>query len=149
VPESLPKAWGDSHRVVQALTNLVENALRETPPGGRITVGLEGGGTEKGLRFFVADTGSGIKLEDQKRLFDRFWQVSRKDTGGAGLGLSIVKGIVEAHHGKVWVESNEGEGSTFWFYLPPGPEDGPEGQEGVEAGAGVEIEVGPEPRSRA
>ena len=147
VPEGLPKAWGDSHRVVQALTNLVENALRETPPGGRITVGVEGGGAEKGLRLFVADTGSGIKPEDQKRLFDRFWQVSRKDTGGAGLGLSIVKGIVEAHHGKVWVESSEGEGSTFWFHLPPAPDEGAEGEEGAEAEAGVEIEVGAEAKA--
>ena len=95
----------------------------------------------------MADTGSGIKPEDQKRLVDRFWQVSRKDTGGAGLGLSIVKGIVEAHHGKVWVESSEGEGSTFWFHLPPAPDEGAEGEEGAEAEAGVEIEVGAEAKA--
>jgi PAS domain S-box-containing protein len=123
VPENIPKAWGDPHRVVQALTNLVENALRETPPGGKITLGVEVDASGNGLRFSVADTGSGIKAEDQERLFDRFWQVSRKDTGGAGLGLSIVKGIVEAHDGQVWVESDEGKGSTFWFQLPRQPEE--------------------------
>lgn len=121
VPVDVPKAWGDPHRVTQALTNLVENALRETPPGGKITVGVDVDASGNGIRFFVADTGSGIKPEDQERLFDRFWQVSRKDTGGAGLGLSIVKGIVEAHDGQVWVESDEGRGSTFWIQLPSEP----------------------------
>ena len=76
-----------------------------------------------GIRFFVSDTGPGIRPEDRSRLFDRFWQVSRKDTRGAGLGLSIVKGIVEAHEGEVGVESRLGEGSTFWFTLPPAPSD--------------------------
>ena len=116
--EGLPPAWGDSHRVVQVLTNLLENALRETPSGGAITLGVEADSAGGGHRFFVRDTGPGIRQEDQTRLFDRFWQVSRKDKGGAGLGLSIVKGIVEAHHGRVWVESELGEGSSFWFTLP-------------------------------
>jgi PAS domain S-box-containing protein len=122
VPDRVPMAWGDRHRVTQALTNLLENALRETPAGGEVTVGIEVDWDREGLRFFVSDTGPGIPPEDRERLFDRFWQVSRKDTGGAGLGLSIVKGIVEAHEGRVWVDSQPGVGSTFWFSLPGGPE---------------------------
>ncbi len=124
VPTRIPVPWGDRHRVVQVLTNLVENALRETPPMGKISIGVEEDPVGDGIRFFVSDTGPGIRPEDQERLFDRFWQVSRKDKGGAGLGLSIVKGIVEAHEGRVWVESEEGKGSTFWFLLPGGPEQG-------------------------
>ena len=119
----VPVAWGDRHRVTQILTNLLENALRETSAGGEITIGLREDPAGDGLHFFVSDTGPGIRTEDQERLFDRFWQVSRKDKGGAGLGLSIVKGIVEAHQGRIWVESEEGEGSTFWFLLPAGPEE--------------------------
>ena len=71
-----------------------------------------------GLRLAVADRGPGISEEDQERLFDRFWQVSRQDKRGAGLGLAIVWGIVQAHGGRIWVESTEGEGSTFLFFLP-------------------------------
>ncbi|MGD2122533.1 MAG: PAS domain-containing sensor histidine kinase [Gemmatimonadota bacterium] len=118
VPPGLPRAWGDRHRVIQALTNLLENAVRETPEGGLVAVGVVEMGAGDGLSFFVMDTGPGIPPEAQKRLFDRFWQVSRKKKGGAGLGLSIVKGIVEAHGGEVWLESREGGGSTFWFSLP-------------------------------
>jgi signal transduction histidine kinase len=73
---------------------------------------------ENGVLFWVSDTGPGIEEADKGRLFDRFWQVSRLDKRGAGLGLSIVKGLVEAHGGRVWVESEEGVGSTFLFLLP-------------------------------
>jgi len=118
IPLGIPMAWGDRYRMIQILTNLLDNALRETPKEGEIVVGVEEDVGGKGLRFFVSDTGPGIRPEDQDRLFDRFWQVSRKDKGGAGLGLSIVKGIVEAHRGRVWVESGEGTGTTFWFFLP-------------------------------
>ena len=124
VPERVPVAWGDRHRIVQVFTNLLENALRETPRNGEVTLGIREDSVDQGLRFFVSDTGPGIPPEDQVRLFDRYWQVSRKDKGGAGLGLSIVEGIVEAHGGRVWVESEEGAGSTFWFFLPGGPEQG-------------------------
>jgi PAS domain S-box-containing protein len=120
VGPDVPEGWGDRHRVLQVLTNLLENAVRETPEGGSVTVGVEELEEGRGLSFFVLDKGPGIPSKDQERLFDRFWQVSRKDKGGAGLGLSIVKGIVEAHGGDVWVESAEGEGSTFWFSLPSG-----------------------------
>ncbi len=96
----------------------MENALRYTPAGGRVVVTAEVGDDGAGLLFQVSDTGPGIRLEDQERLFDRFWQVSRKDKRGAGLGLAIAKGIVEAHGGTIGVESAEGDGSTFWFSLP-------------------------------
>jgi len=122
VGEGSPEAWGDRYRVIQALTNLVENALRETPAGGRITVGASTEGPGGGVRFYVSDTGPGISAEDRGRLFDRFWQVSQRKEG-TGLGLSIVKGIAEAHGGKVGVETAVGEGSRFWFTLPPGPRE--------------------------
>ena len=115
------RVWGDRYRVIQVLTNLLDNALRETPREGEITVGIQDDPSGGGVRFFVTDSGPGIRPEDQVRLFDRFWQVSRKDKGGAGLGLSIVKGIVDAHGGKVGVESREGNGTTFWFFLPAEP----------------------------
>jgi len=71
------------------------------------------------VRFWVRDTGPGIALEDQPHLFDRFWQArTAKRGGGAGLGLPIVKGLVEAHGGRVWVESAPGSGSTFFFEIP-------------------------------
>ncbi len=120
VPPDFPKGWGDRHRVIQALTNLVENAVRETPEGGHVTLGAQKDADGETILCFVQDTGAGIPPEDQDRLFDRFWQVSRKDKGGAGLGLSIVKGIVDAHDGQVWLESSEGKGSRFWFSLPSG-----------------------------
>ena len=135
VEPGLTSGWGDRHRIVQVLTNLLENAIRETPEGGLVTVGAERGDAEKELRFFVLDTGPGIHPDDQERLFDRFWQVSRKDKGGAGLGLSIVKGLVEAHGGEVWLESAVGRGSTFWFSLPIETEPAGEGPEGDQGNA--------------
>lgn len=114
-------AWGDRDRVMQILTNLVENALRVTPEGGQVEVGARPADSGGAVHLWVSDTGPGIPEDERDRLFDRFWQVSRKDKGGAGLGLSIVKGLVEAHGGEVWVETTEGGGSTFWFSLPPAP----------------------------
>jgi len=110
--------YGDRHRVLQVLSNLVDNALKFTGEGGRVEIGGREGGQGGGAVLWVSDTGSGISPQDQERLFDRFWQVARRDKRGAGLGLSIVKGLVEAHGGRVWVESREGEGSTFYFELP-------------------------------
>jgi signal transduction histidine kinase len=103
--------------------NLLDNALRVTPGGGEVVGGASGGGDGMEVELWVSDTGPGISPEDRARLFDRFWQVSRKDKGGAGLGLSIVEGIVEAHGGRVWVDTEEGGGSTFRVVVPPGPED--------------------------
>jgi PAS domain S-box-containing protein len=108
--------WADRDRVVQALGNLIGNALKFTPAGGRITVSVRGDGDA--VRFAVADTGPGIPAEQLPRLFDRFWQAKRADRRGVGLGLSIVKGIAEAHGGDVLVETEEGAGATFVLVLP-------------------------------
>jgi PAS domain S-box-containing protein len=134
VPDSVGEAWGDRDRILQALGNLVENALRLTPRDGEVEVSAKLATLGGGIHISVSDTGPGISPESQERLFDRFWQVSRKDKLGAGLGLSIAKGIVEAHGGRVWVESQEGEGSTFWLSIPPEPREGDEGNASLESG---------------
>jgi PAS domain S-box-containing protein len=116
--DPLAQGWGDRNRVFQVLSNLVDNALKFTPAGGTVELGSRLEPHDEGALFWVTDSGPGIALEDQNRLFDRFWQVGRFNRRGAGLGLSIVKGLVEAHGGKVWVESEVGKGSTFLFLLP-------------------------------
>jgi PAS domain S-box-containing protein len=115
------EGWGDRHRLSQVLSNLVENALRYSPAAAEIRVQAEGAPNGEGLRISVADRGPGISSEDMERLFDRFWQVSRKDKRGAGLGLAIARGLVEAHGGTIGVESELGAGSVFWFSLPGKP----------------------------
>jgi signal transduction histidine kinase len=119
--------WGDRDRVLQVLSNLLENALKFTPEGGEVEVGARREPEEGGILYWVSDTGPGIREPDQKYLFDRFWQVSRRGKKSAGLGLSIVKGLVEAHQGNVWVESEVGKGSTFLFLLPEPKPEVPEG----------------------
>lgn len=117
VPEDAPPIFADHDRVLQILSNLLGNALKFTPEGGRISLRVEP--MEGRVRFSVCDTGPGIPAEDLPYLFEPFWQACgarRKE--GAGLGLAIVKGLVEAHGGNLWVESSPGEGSTFSFTLP-------------------------------
>ena len=106
----------DGTRVLQVFSNLVGNALKFTPPGGVVTVGAA---PEAGaVRFWVRDTGPGIPPEDVDRLWDPFWQAEGPArSGGAGLGLAITRGLVEAHGGRVWVESQPGAGTTFGFTL--------------------------------
>jgi PAS domain S-box-containing protein len=116
LPEHLPRANVDARRVVQVLENLVSNAVKHTPPGGEIQIHAESVNGE--VRIVVRDTGSGIPAEHLPHLFDRFWQARDARRGGAGLGLAIAKGIVEAHGGRIWVESSLGAGSTFGFSLP-------------------------------
>jgi signal transduction histidine kinase len=118
ISDPAAQAWGDRDRVFQVLTNLVDNALKFTPEGGTVELGSRVESQEEGALFWVSDSGPGIAAEDQARLFDRFWQAGRRDRKGAGLGLSIVKGLVEAHGGRVWIESEMGKGSTFLFLLP-------------------------------
>jgi signal transduction histidine kinase len=112
----LPDVRADRDRLLQVFENLIGNAIKFTPPGGSITVGAARQGTD--VLFWVRDTGPGIDIGDQPHVFDRFWQARTKKRGGAGLGLLIVRGIVEAHGGRVWVESALGEGSTFRFTIP-------------------------------
>ncbi|MCO5170026.1 MAG: PAS domain S-box protein [Planctomycetes bacterium] len=122
-PPDLPDVRADRDRLLQVLENLVGNAIKFTPPGGRITLGAAPGAGEVRLR--VSDTGGGIAADDLPHVFDRFWQARRTDRGGAGLGLAIVRGIVEAHGGRVEVESAPGRGSTFSFTVPVEPGPGP------------------------
>jgi signal transduction histidine kinase len=107
----------DRERILQVLANLLGNAVTFTPPGGEIA--LEAAGLpEGGARFAVRDTGIGVPAEHQALIFDRYWK-SRESRQGTGLGLAIAKGIVEAHGGRIWVESRAGEGATFRFTVPP------------------------------
>lgn len=116
LPPELPDIWGDRDRLLQVFENLLGNAAKFTPAGGRITVGARPGKGE--IIFWVADTGEGISEADVPRLFDRFWQARKGERRGAGLGLGIAKGIVEAHGGRIWVDSAPGQGSTFQFTVP-------------------------------
>jgi len=110
------RASVDRDRVLQALGNLIGNALKFTPRGGRVTVAACR--ADDGVRLSVADTGPGIAAAQVPRLFDRYWQANTADRRGVGLGLSIVKGIAEAHGGEVRVDTEEGAGTTFTLVLP-------------------------------
>ena len=118
--EELPRVAADYGRVLQVFGNLVGNAVKFTPSGGEVEVGAAR--AAEYVRFWVRDTGPGIEREHLPRLFDRFWQ-ARRGGHGAGLGLAIVRGIVEAHGGQVWAESEPGAGSTFHFTLRIAPDD--------------------------
>lgn len=121
IAAGLPAVSVDRERMMQVVHNLLDNAIRYTPAGGAVTVGLDAG--EREVRFWVADTGPGIPPEERDRIFDRFYRLDAsrsRASGGSGLGLAIVKSLVEAHGGRVWVESREGEGSRFTVALPPG-----------------------------
>ena len=112
----LPRVLADSGRILQVFSNLVGNAIKFTPAGGRITISAMR--HENEVRFEIADTGPGIPAEQLPHVFGQFWQANRGDRRGIGLGLAIAKGIVEAHGGLIWVESQVGEGSRFYFTLP-------------------------------
>lgn len=115
-PCDAPPVTADAGRVLQVLSNLVGNAIRFSPQRGVVT--LRADAVAEGVRFSVSDTGPGIAEEHLPHLFDRYWQARRTPRGGAGLGLAIAKGIVEAHGGRIRVESAPGEGATFHFTLP-------------------------------
>jgi signal transduction histidine kinase len=106
----------DRQRILQVLGNLLTNALKFTSPGGRVTIHAERTGNR--ILFAVADTGVGIRTDRLANIFERFSQGSGADRHGLGLGLFIARHIVEAHLGKIWVESEVGRGSTFRFTLP-------------------------------
>ena len=116
VEPGLPRLWADRDRLLQVLSNLLGNAFKFTPQGGRI--GLRALRCDMGVRLVVSDTGCGIPPDHVPRLFERYWQADRKRGPGAGLGLAIVKGLVEGHGGVVEVESTVGAGSTFSVSLP-------------------------------
>ena len=116
---SLPDIAADRRRLAEVLQNLLDNAMQYTPAGGQIMVGASADGSE--VTFTISDTGIGIPQADQFRIFERFYRVDvarSREVGGTGLGLSIAKHLVEAHGGRIWVESEVGQGSQFHFTVP-------------------------------
>jgi len=122
VAEDLPTLLGDRYRLIQVFSNLLRNALKVTPRGGRIDVSarLEADGDDgrSEVRFTIRDTGPGIPPEHLPALFETFWRGERARRGSAGLGLGIARGIVEAHDGRIAVESEPGKGAAFSFTVP-------------------------------
>jgi signal transduction histidine kinase len=106
----------DHERILQVLTNLVGNALKFTPRGGRIVIRAER--RDQDVCFSVADTGEGVPADLREKIFDRYFQSRDEDRRGLGLGLFIAKSIVEGHGGTIWVESTPSQGSTFFFTVP-------------------------------
>lgn len=112
--------WADRDKVTQVLMNLIGNAVKFAPQAGRVTVALEENGSDY-VRISVADTGPGISPEERNKLFSKFYQIAAIDKQkptGSGLGLAISKALVEMQGGKIWVESEIGVGTTFYFTLP-------------------------------
>jgi len=125
IPPGLPRAMMDRDRVSQVVVNLLSNALRYTSEGDSIKVAVAtkkgNGQSDQYLLVSVSDTGQGISEEELPHIFDRYYQGAQpkeKRSGGSGIGLTVVKELVEAHRGKVWAESARGKGSTFFFTLP-------------------------------
>lgn len=121
-PEQLPEIWVDPDRLRQILNNLVSNAIKYTPPGGRVTVRVRV--TEGHLLLEVSDTGIGLTAEDRAHLFEKFFRSPRSEVQseqGSGIGLSLVKGVIEAHGGHIEAEGEPGKGSTFRVILPIRP----------------------------
>ncbi|MBX6364235.1 MAG: response regulator [Gemmatimonadetes bacterium] len=126
----LPHLDADPDRLLQALANLLSNAMRFTPAGGHVALSVRrasereaaAAGAPGAVRFAVRDTGPGIPPEDLAHVFDWFWQSRRRGRSGAGLGLAIARGLIEAHGGRLAVDSTPGRGTTFWFTIPAGVE---------------------------
>jgi PAS domain S-box-containing protein len=119
LPAVLPKVAGDAERTRQVLTNLVDNAIKYSPHGGRIELGVEA--DDRHARFTVSDEGLGIPLGEQERVFEKFYRLDpdhRRGIGGSGLGLYICRELVRSMHGRIWLDSDPGEGATFTFELP-------------------------------
>ena len=119
VPEHLPLIRVDAGRMVRVFSNLISNAIKYSPEGGTLTIGARS--TKRSIFIWVQDEGIGIPPQSQSKIFNRFYRVNdgdRRIAGGLGLGLALVKEIVEAHNGRVWVESKEDQGSTFFVELP-------------------------------
>ena len=119
-PDPSATAWADRDKVTQVLMNLIGNAVKFTPQEGKVTVALEKNDNDY-VQISVADTGPGILPEETNKIFSKFYQVAniaKQKPRGSGLGLAISKALVEMHGGKIWVESEVGRGSTFYFTLP-------------------------------
>jgi two-component system phosphate regulon sensor histidine kinase PhoR len=115
--QDMTEVWADPPRLEQVLVNLIHNAVKFTPPGGEVVLAAQ---TEADfVRFSVRDSGVGIPSDELERIFERFYKADRaRSGGGTGLGLSISRHLVEAHGGRIWAESTEGQGSTFYFTIP-------------------------------
>ncbi len=118
----VPPILGDHDRLIQILTNLVDNALANTPQGGRVDIAIHPHG-QSGVEVVVQDTGTGIPSQDLPRIFERFYQVDRSrqrryGRRGSGLGLAIVHQLVEAHGGRIQARSQPGKGTAFQVRLP-------------------------------
>jgi signal transduction histidine kinase len=119
VPDDLPPVWGDADRIVQILQNLVGNAVKYSPGGGRVAVSARVAG--RMVEVVVEDEGIGVPPADRSRIFERFTRVTSPQTraiGGAGIGLAVVRGLVELHGGRVWVDEAPVRGSRFHVELP-------------------------------
>ena len=116
VETDLPKVYCDGDRILQVMSNLVGNATKAAAEGGEVTLRVEARGPE--LLFAVSDNGPGISEEDVKHLFERYWRSGEAQYRGTGLGLAIARGIVSAHGGRIWAESELGRGATFFFTIP-------------------------------
>lgn len=120
LPEELPLVVADPTRIGRVLDNLVVNALRHTPAGTRVE--LHAAASEGYVVLSVRDSGPGVPEEERERVFERYWRRGQSDGGGAGLGLSIARSLVEAHGGRIWIESSPTGGASFCFTLPQAPE---------------------------
>jgi signal transduction histidine kinase len=121
-PPDFPLVQGDPRRLEQVLANLASNAIKYSPQGG--TIRISGRTTPREVIVTVTDEGVGIPLDEQERIFERFYRTSQavaRQTPGTGLGLYLARAIVEAHGGRIWVESIPGRGSSFSFSVPRGP----------------------------
>jgi signal transduction histidine kinase len=116
IESNLPEVAADGPRVGQVLSNLLSNAIKFGRQGGKIVVSARK--QEQTVVVCVSDDGTGIPRENLAKVFDRYWQASETSRAGMGLGLAIAKGIIEAHGGKIWVDSELGKGSSFSFTLP-------------------------------
>jgi signal transduction histidine kinase len=116
IAATLPDVYADPDRVIQVLSNLVGNSLKFTPNGGSVAVSGEVDGNM--VMIAVRDTGPGIAADDLPFVFDRFWQSKRTNRSGAGLGLAIARGVVLGHGGRIWIESQPGDGTTVRLTLP-------------------------------
>jgi two-component system phosphate regulon sensor histidine kinase PhoR len=135
VPDHVSPVRGDEDRLGQVLVNLLHNAVKFSPDGGRIVVGVREDPSE--IRVWVRDPGIGVPRADLARIFERFYKVDRarvRGRGGTGLGLSIARHVVESHGGRIWAESEEGSGSTFILVIPLAPADSAPEASGPQAG---------------
>jgi|LGVF01.1.fsa_nt_gb signal transduction histidine kinase len=121
IQDDLPVIYGDIHKIIQIFSNLLSNALKYTPDGGKININTDIATNDQEILVNINDNGIGISKEDQVKIFQRFYTAKTappRTCDRIGLGLDIVKGNIELHNGKIWVDSKPGEGSTFYFTLP-------------------------------